>query len=283
MTVHPLVSVVIPTYRRAGLVTRAIQSVQNQTYKNIQVIIVDDGSPDNTAEVIRELNNPSIRYIRHERNMGQAAGRNSGIRAATGEYVAFLDDDDEWRPNKIEKQLEFLNNSGCDAVLCASYVNKKGIRRHHKEVVTLADLKGGNEFAAGSGLLARTSVVRAVCFDESINQGEDWDELIRLAERYRIGYINEPLYDVDDGWHQRRTNIARNLSIDESEKRMTVIYKHRDFFGPFWFRHHIAMTLLAYIGYRKNKMQHLIYTIRRCGLFPVSCAFWTKIMRKAGR
>src|SRR5690606_27477811 len=94
---EPLVSVIIPTYQRPKLLLRALHSVQRQTYQQLEILVVDDGSQDDTASVVRRLPDRRIRYLRHERNTGlPAAARNTGIRAADGACIAFLDDDDEW-------------------------------------------------------------------------------------------------------------------------------------------------------------------------------------------
>ena len=105
---NPTVSIIIPTYNRAHLIGRAIQSVLNQTYQNFEIIVVDDGSTDNTEEMIKEFqkHDKRIKYIRHEKNRGGAAARNTGIKVARGEYIAFQDSDDEWLPEKLEKQMD---------------------------------------------------------------------------------------------------------------------------------------------------------------------------------
>ncbi len=276
----PLVTAVICTYKRAGLVTRAIKSVQEQTYPNIEIIVVDDASPDNTREVVAQIGDPRIRYIRHDTNKGLPAGRNTGIRAANGDYVAFLDDDDQWKPAKLERQIEVLEGAPVDAVLCAASVNNRGIRRHHSQYVSLNDLRKGNEFLPGSGLVARTRILREVWFDEAIGHGEDWDALIRIAGRYCIGYLDEPLYDVSDAGHERMTNAAKNMSVAALEARMRVLVKHRAFFGEYWFRYHSARTLLSYFWNRAEKSKHLFYTVRRCGLLAVVAVLAAKVRRK---
>ena len=276
----PLVSVVITTYRRASLVPRAIRSVQNQTYKNIEIIVVDDASPDNTEEIVRSIADPRIRYLRHEQNKGLPAGRNTGIRAAAGQYIAFLDDDDEWQETKLEKQLTVIQEH--DAVLCGAIVNGTRIKRHHRSIVTLDDLRKGNEFDPSS-LLARASVLKNLPFDEKLRQGEDWDAFIRLAERHTIAYLDEPLLAYNDGGHQRMTNEARNLSVSDVEKRMPVLYKHRDFFGPYWFQFHIASMLLSYLWCRDGKFEQVVYAIRRCGVVAVISVAFNKIRRHVKR
>jgi len=108
------VSVVIPTFNRAALVERAVHSVLTQTYSDIEVLIVDDGSTDNTGAVLRSLahEDSRIRYLHHERNQGAQPARNTGCLAANGEYIAFLDSDNEWLPDKLRLQMEVFKRGG---------------------------------------------------------------------------------------------------------------------------------------------------------------------------
>jgi glycosyltransferase involved in cell wall biosynthesis len=112
----PLVSVVLPTFNRAHLLKSALASVLSQTYKNLEIIVVDDASTDDTQQVVAVIKDHRLRYIRHVATKGGSAARNTGILAAIGSYIAFLDDDDEWYPEKVEAQLEWLDRY--DAVLC---------------------------------------------------------------------------------------------------------------------------------------------------------------------
>ena len=104
----PLVSVIVPTRNRANLVARAIQSVLDQTYRHIECIIVDDGSSDETRQVVEEFTDERLVYLRHETQRHASAARNTGIAYSRGELIAFLDDDDEWMSRKLEKQVELL-------------------------------------------------------------------------------------------------------------------------------------------------------------------------------
>jgi len=274
----PLVTVIIPTYKRASLVLRAIRSVQNQTYKNLEIIVVDDASPDDTEEVVKSFADTRVRYIRHERNRGlAAAGRNTGIRAAHGKYIAFLDDDDQWRDTMVEKQLESIKTN--DAVLCAARMDSGGIKRHTGTVVTLTDLRKGSDFDPSS-LMAKTTVLRECTFDEQLRHGEDWDLFIRIAEKYAIGYVEEPLLFYNDGGHDRITNEAVNLQAAGLEQRTHVLLKHRKFFGPFWFDYHMANVLLIYVGSRRGMFRQFAYAIRRCGIVPVGMVLFGKIKRR---
>ena len=278
----PLVTVIIPTFNRAALLLRAIRSVQSQVYTNLEIIIVDDASSDNTAEIVRNLSEDArIIYIRHRTNRGlAAAGRNTGIRKARGEHVAFLDDDDEWVPSKINRQLDVVGKF--DMVVCASLIDGVLVERFGREVVTLNDFRRGTRFPP-SGMIAKTSVLRDELFDEQLRYGEDWDLLIRVAKKYRIGYVDVPLLIYNDGEHQRITNEARNLTPAELESRMLVFHKHREFLGPFWYRYHKADMFLSYFWERRSKIHQLYNAIRQCGALPVTIVFLNKIRRRFGR
>lgn len=266
MLVEPLVSVVIPTYRRARILPEAIQSARHQTHTNLEIIVVDDGSGDGTEDVVKKIADSRLRYVRHVNNRGLPAARNTGIGAAQGEYVAFLDDDDAWRADKIEKQLRAITNA--DAVLCGALVNGVRIKMHPRDSVTLDDLRRDNAFDP-SGLMARITVFRDIGFDERLRQGEDWDAFIRIAEKYRIAYVQEPLIVYNDGSHERMTRDARNLTGIELDKRMAVLHKHRKFFGDEWFHYHLASAFLSYIGTRNNRWHCIQFALNRCGLKPV--------------
>ena len=110
-----MVSVIIPTYNREKTILRAINSVLDQTYKEIELIIVDDGSIDNTRKIVESLNCQKIKYI-YQKNGGAAKARNTGIIAASGEYISFQDSDDYWYPEKLEKQLAELEDKNADIV-----------------------------------------------------------------------------------------------------------------------------------------------------------------------
>ena len=123
---HPLVSVVIPTFNRAKVVTRAIDSVLEQTYRNCEVIVVDDGSTDDTADVLRSYKDKIV-YIQ-QKNAGPSAARNRGIRESKGEFIAFLDSDDLWFATKLERQAGLLTDAGPETpcCLCDSLIRMPG-------------------------------------------------------------------------------------------------------------------------------------------------------------
>lgn len=262
---EPLVSVIIPTYRRSVLLRRAIESVRRQTYGNVEILVVDDASRDDTEATVRSIADPRIRYICHPMNKGVSATRNTGIMEARGEYIALLDDDDRWCEAKLEKQVRALENY--DAVLCTTIMQGIPTRVVWSERISLAHLRRGSFYP--SGLMAKTGVLRDVMFDETLRVGEDWDLFIRIALRYRIGWLKDALVVYGDSEHRRTTNVGMFLSGQELEKRAAYLHKHRKFFGEFWFRRHLAVEYLPYIGSRSDKLQFLTDAVRRCGLGAV--------------
>ena len=125
MNKKPTVSVIIPTYNRAHLVGRAIQSVLEQTYKDFELIVIDDGSNDNTEYIIKEFQKKDkrIKYIAYKKNKGGSAARNAGIKSSKGEYIAFLDSDDEWLSEKLEKQIRLFSSmpAKVGVIYCGRY------------------------------------------------------------------------------------------------------------------------------------------------------------------
>jgi glycosyltransferase involved in cell wall biosynthesis len=267
---EPLVSVVMPTHNRAKLLEKAIRSVLSQTYKNLEIIVVDDASCDNTSETVKTIQDERVRYIRHETNKGGSAARNSGILLARGEYIAFLDDDDEWEPEKTEQQLKVLES--CDAVLCTSNEPGSGSAKlDSKKTVDIADLRKGLFTAGGTGaLMARSTILKDTLFDEKLPKYQDWDLFIRLAQKCVIGYLNKRLVRYNEGTHHRISNRILNMPARELESQLRMLEKHKEFFGDAWYRRHMSWGMLYGIKQRTDKLSQIMFTIRRYGIASVA-------------
>lgn len=197
----PTVSVIIPTYNRAHLVVRAIRSVLNQSFQDFEIIVVDDGSTDNTEEVINNFNDSRIRYIRHEKNRGVSAARNTGILAARGEYIAFLDSDDEWLPQKLEKQVKAFKTLEEKVGLIYTGIcfvdpsgRPLGERRSTFSGYVFHELLKRNIIGtASSVMLRRKCLISTGLFDEALPFREDYDLWIRIAKNFEIFAIPEVL------------------------------------------------------------------------------------------
>ena len=278
---EPLVSVVIPTFNRSELVARAIRSVREQTYSNLEIIVVDDASRDDTQKVVTGMSDARIRYIRHETNRGGSGTRNTGIRAATGEYIAFLDDDDEWEPSKTEEQLKMLQTY--DVVLCtSSELNGRLAQFDKRSEITLDDLRKGYFTAGGTGvLMAKAAAIKGVMFDEELPRCQDWDVFIRLAQEHKVGYLNRALVRYNEGNHARISNEISNMSASELMKRLPFLEKHKTFLGLRWYKRHKSRLLLYGLRFRTDKWHHLLFTVRECGLVAVAWALSRRIYQKA--
>ncbi len=197
------VSVIIPTYRRPTFLHRAIASVLNQTFQHFELIIVDDASHDNTHNVVSSFYDPRIRYINHESNKGAAAARNTGIINAQSEYLAFLDDDDEWLPEKLRLQIALLDNSPSKVggiytghiVVDETSGNVLRQRTPNNRGNLSNILLSHNCLGSTSSMLLRKECFDTVgLFDESLPSFQDYDLWIRISRSFEFDYINKPLY-----------------------------------------------------------------------------------------
>ena len=182
---NDLVSVIIPTYNRAVQVKQAVQSVLNQSHANIETIVVDDGSSDNTRSVLEEFIAAGlIRYIRHDTPQGASAARNSGIRTATGKYIAGLDDDDIFEPNRIEELIKAYKPN-YSFVYSYSYIIRNGRKFLHKysSNITLKKILYRN-FVGNQILTEKHRVIETGGFDTEFPARQDHDMWTRLIERY---------------------------------------------------------------------------------------------------
>jgi glycosyltransferase involved in cell wall biosynthesis len=206
----PTVSVILPTYNRKSLLLEALQSVFAQTYRDYEVIVVDDGSTDQTREALEPLFH-AIRYI-SKPNGGEASARNRGIQEAQGGYVAFLDSDDLWEPRFLEVTTDYLGrHPDLGLVSTAWWTIPKGRRepRVRKPVLhgDLFPLLMRQSFISASAVVARRECFQRVgVFNESLEQAADYDMWLRIARAYPIAFLNTPL-----GRRRKHPgNISRN-------------------------------------------------------------------------
>ena len=214
---NPNVSVIIPTYNRADKVRSTIESVLAQTFSDLEVIVVDDGSSDDTGKILREIYGDRIRYFA-QANQGVSVARNKGIEEARGEWIAFLDSDDLWERDKLEWQVKALDKCGPKCGACytdtrlfnhpetrtlfqmaeESY-RHEGTMGVNKDVLRLLVRPGGAGMVVClSSLLARSDVVgRARGFDPRLSYGADSELMFRLAVLTGFCYVNRPLVRFD--------------------------------------------------------------------------------------
>ena len=220
---RPLVSVVIPTYDRPGMLVEAVESVAAQRYPDIELIVVDDGSPTAAATVLEDQAPSDLawRSIRHEDNRGANAARNSGIRDARGDVIAFLDDDDRWLPETVAAQVAALDEAEAGAVL----VGQRMRSERGEETIRLPSVDGnataalitGEPAGTFSTLAVRRAVVdRAGLPDERFPALQDREWMVRLSQHCEFASIREPLVE-------RRFGDYDQINDDYQSKRDTTV------------------------------------------------------------
>jgi glycosyltransferase involved in cell wall biosynthesis len=199
---EPLVSIIIPTFKRPDTLERTVNSVLNQSYSNLEVIVVDDNNPDSEGRALTETklaqfeNEPRVKYIKHPYNKNGSAARNTGAKEASGDYLAFLDDDDEFLADKIASQVKRLQELPEEYAVCYSkfYLkkeyNKPFLSSENREGDLYFDaLTRKFSFAAGSNMLIKKTCFESINgFDEKFTRNQDKEIVTRLLMKYKIAY-----------------------------------------------------------------------------------------------
>ena len=229
------VSVVVPAYNRAKMLPAAIDGVVAQSLADWEALIVDDASNDATRSVVEAYRDSRIKYLRHESNRGAAAARNTGMQVARGEYIAFLDSDDYWRPDKLALQVERLQSSPPDVGLVYT-----DVLYEHPDGTTKRYGFGGREPLEGwvfnelinhfvirtSTVMIRREVMEAVgLFDESIISGQDLLYFASIAHRFQVSAIDDTLSIM------RVHDSNLHLDLSKSRYQLEAAYKICDAFG----------------------------------------------------
>ena len=197
MTKPPLVSVIIPAFNRGEMLRRALHSVRAQTCQDYEVFVVDDCSRDELRPIVATFDDARLHYLRHQTNRGGSAARNTGIAAATGEFVAFLDSDDEWDPEKLARQVDLFRNG--DKNLGLVYTRVRTVPPEETRVPHLRgrvfDALLENNFVGGCSCVTipRAVLIASGGFDESLQSCQDWDAWLAVAKTYDIDFLIEPL------------------------------------------------------------------------------------------
>ena len=225
------VSVIIPTYKRSDMLCRAVDSVLNQTYEAVEAVVVDDNDPNsewriNTSKKMQQYNgNPRVKYVCHDRNMNGSVARNTGIKAANGELVTYLDDDDIYAPDKVEKQIKYLlNHPEFRAVYC-------GWRRENHDFIPEGEgdlsygiLSGDNIIITNSIMMWREDAIDCGGWDANLKRHQEAAYLLNYF-RYggKIGRIDDVLvfFDTSD-----RTNVS-NPKLTE-EQLQYILHNYKD-------------------------------------------------------
>jgi glycosyltransferase involved in cell wall biosynthesis len=276
-TAEPLVSIILPTYNRERLLPRAIKSVLEQTFPHFELLVVDDGSTDNSAEVVAGFDDPRIRYIKHDRRLGGGAARNSGIRSSCSTYVAFQDSDDQWLPEKLALQIRHFEQApaAVGAIYCGyikvgpgageRYFPQPHIRRTAGDILEALLLE--NFIDTPTLIVRRECFDRVGLFDERLARFQDWELMIRIAGAYQVGFIPEPLlraYYGDD-------NITAGHDRSLAEAEALILEKHHD------------LIVAAGGGVLGHRLWHLAHLRFMCGEMAEGRRMLSRAMRTGFR
>lgn len=273
-----MVSVVIPSRNRRARLARAIESVAQQTWPNIEIIVVDDASTDDTPQFLAKLVDASsipIKVARNEVAQGGAGARNKGIALAEGQYVAFLDDDDVWMPEKLNFQIGMMKASpSASSVSCSFLVQHSSGKQTVKRISPPKDVQqilNTNHLGGASMCLTTRQMLLGIGgFDAGLRSGQDWDLWIKLYDRGQVLVCNEPL--VQYVYHQGVTITGNPRSKYSGHRRLYLRYRHR--MTAETRRHHLSELLYCRkVLLERNRMRQLLGLFNVVGLSELAESF----------
>jgi glycosyltransferase involved in cell wall biosynthesis len=289
----PAVSIIIPTYNRKDVIQNAIDSVVAQIFSDLELIVVDDGSTDGTAKAVAARDIPTVRLIRHDDNRGAAAARNSGIEVARGRWIAFLDSDDTWEPDKLALQVAMLERLGPPFLAgCTGYYLHKGGR-----VATMSPTLSSRQFAAeilwgcsispGTTLLVDRRCFSAIGpFDETLRRLEDWDWLLRYADHADMACVARPLAHVHfktprppDAACRRTEDILD--AIAQIERKHLPRIRSKSFADFNRFRSSLLVERAAAVYHQRRPWRAFFYVAAALFHYPFRNAAFFRSLRRS--
>jgi len=255
-----LVSVVIPTYKRAEGLLRAVNSVLTQSYSNIEVIVVDDNNPDTvwrketSSKMSLFAENPHVKYLMHDRNINGSAARNTGLNHAKGDFVCFLDDDDFFYADKIKKQVSFFNDyKGFDACFCDYNINGiaccvKACDDYTKNIFLARETPQTSGWMISMGCLKKLQG-----FDESYTRHQDYEFLLRFFKSgFRMGKVNEVLYErtqteIDNTPSGKKRELMKKKLFQDFQKQLEILFAEDPSFKRFFYPQNYVPVLTSYL------------------------------------
>lgn len=280
----PIVSVIIPTYNRNHVLSRALESVLTQTYQNFEIIVVDDGSeePTVTEEVLNKLGDKRIRYFRHAQNRGGSAARNTGIQKSNGYYIAFLDSDDEWLPQKLEKQVQLIQNgdSQLGVVYTRTWRSQKkrlvlGRMPEATGYIYEKELYGDHVTETSTWLVKRLCFEHVGGFNESMPARQDYEMTLRISQYFHYQFVSEPLVILHvDGGNQITRNLRNRLA---GSLRIISIIEKKIESKPWLTKRQIIARHLYAVGrfcYKSDERLGTNYLLAAVKMYPLSLKYW---------
>jgi glycosyltransferase involved in cell wall biosynthesis len=279
----PTVSVVIPTYNRDAVVTRAIDSVLTQKYDDFEVVVVDDCSTDDTRAVVEGYDDNRVRYVRHDENQGACAARNTGIKHSNGRYVAFLDSDDEWDETKLAKQIKCIEGAQQNVgVIYTGYRMKQSdsieigqVPSKHGDIYR--DQLAKDWVSPTSAVLVDRECFESVgMFDTDLAARQDYDMWLRLSRHYEFDYVKEPLVTLNaDGSDRITADIESRMDahskllkrIRADTEDLSFVVRRRILASQYF-------TIGRYMQRHNKRRRAAMFFTRSLAKNPFRCRTW---------
>ena len=269
-----MVSVIIPTYNREKSVLAAVNSVLDQTYKDLELIVIDDGSTDRTKDILGRIQDARFRYV-YQKNAGACAARNHGIELAKGDFIAFHDSDDIWHEDKLAKQMCIFKNNDVDLVFCKlNYTNANGVTvlqpDHIKEGLVSPVI---NLFGIGTQtIIGKSSIFKNFRFDEKLPRFQEFELLYRIAENHTLYCLDEGLVDYSIGGDSISSNPEKLYITCKS-----ILDKHPEMKT----RYPVMMNYMAHsLLSAANEARKKHISMKKYIAFSWKCAKSTKLIIK---
>ena len=229
--INEKISVIIPTFNRGNLIENSINSVLNQTYKNLEIIVVDDGSTDNTKDIVEKIQDKRIKYIKLTENKGGSNARNVGIKNSNGKYISFQDSDDIYYPDKLELQFKNIINKNSNLDFCkikvifnesysCFYPNSRQENSISKGNIFNELISKGNFISTQAILIKRKFMIKYL-FDPFIPRLQDFDLILRMIPKVKISYTKKVLVEL----HIQKDSIT--LSQEKLRKAVNILLKKK--------------------------------------------------------
>lgn len=281
MRKEPLISIVLPTHNRALTIVRAVNSVLDQSYRNIELIVVDDASTDSSLELLGQIDDPRLHILKQSQCGGAASARNRGVAHAKGEYLAFQDSDDYWLPEKLAKQVKLIarQREPLGLVYCSALrIHGQGRQVNFIPFNMSKQIEGNihsnllarNFIWTQTWLLKRELFDALGGFDAKIKRLEDWDFVLRLSKQYPIGCVAEPMVMIYD----TAGSLVNQDELYADDMRQLLANHPESFNG----QPRVLATHLRAVGYRyclyRSPAEGRVWFRRAIKAYPVAVRAW---------
>jgi GalNAc5-diNAcBac-PP-undecaprenol beta-1,3-glucosyltransferase len=260
-------TVVITTYNRPDYLLESLKAAINQTIKPKEIIVIDDNSSKGYDEIFSHFSRDRFQYIKLSQSSGANVARNKGIELATGDIIAFLDDDDIWDVDYLEHHLEW--HQSAEAVLSGfRYLGEPDKTCINKiEIITQDIIKKGNKFCGMSGVSCKAGLAKQLQFDISLKNSQDWDFFVRITQHgAKLVNIPKPIYNYRRGHVSISTEVV-SMPIEKVYPRLLAFKKHKEFLGPDAYGDRVAEQVLSFIGNKSNKLHWIYVCFKEAGFF----------------